>query len=1086
MNTIKGWLTAIGIASALAPTVMAGELTVNEGSATNGYIPFHFYYLDDTRCRSQVIYPAEQLQAMKGNAINELHFYIDETGYESSWKTDDMRLSIAETDLTAFPAEEGGYTTFQEPDWTVCYSGPMEGEGGGRDLVFKLTTPYNYTGSNLLIQVSLGTKGNAYPKAFFLGATTDNMQAAYTTTGTVYGENFLPQTTFNFGELEPFEAKVSTESIAFPVTLTGEQAVASVKVSNSGANTFPLTVSAPSNAAFTLGTVPADLASGESADIQFTFKPESAGDYSSEVTVNCGDAGSFTISLSGKGMDAPSGYSASFNLPAKTLPENWIGWEVTKGYDYDAGDYVNIVKEEESTDNFLAYEKDGKEGVTVVEGNHIRDYPNMTFVYMISPEIEGNFMLTATATGSYPELNLYPATKSADGTWKIGDDKIDLQWVSDYKTGWGVAIGSVTDGTYIAIDAVSAAIGSFNADKLADAAEDSFLPSVSAESIAFGEVTVGESVQKTISITNKGTKAFTATYATTAPFAVSGEPVSVEPNVTTDINVTFSPEEAGEFTATLTINFEEGDPLSVELSGSAIAKVVEVPVGTEFTVDNLDYVVTAKGEVYVNGVASGIEECTLPATITHPDGEVFDVVGIGREAFYWSSVRKVTLPEGLRSIEYGAFRQSDLEEINLPSTLTEIGDFAFRTTKLTSIEIPEGITKLGSSVFGMCENLSEVKLPSTLTTLGSGVFYKAAITSITLPEQCTDIAEEAFEACASLSDITLPAALTEIKPMTFIDCASLVSINLPEALSKIGEQAFVNTGLTSLNITKNITSIASNTFTNSPITQITVDPANTAFKTVDGVLYSADGNFLYLYPRNNTESYTVADGTRGIVGGAFYKASTKTVSLPESLVGIDEMAFCSSALEEITIPENVSVLYPQAFAGTQLTELTLPSGITKVEEALVASCEKLTTVTLPAALTDVGNRAFYNCTALTAIICQGETPSEFDGWEGLTDPFRGVDKTKVTIYCPDAAVADYKASEWGDFFENIKGISEMGSGIGEIAADAATAADLMYIYDMTGKLLHTCPTGISHADLPLAPGLYILRTGDTSTKILLP
>ncbi|MDE6340210.1 MAG: leucine-rich repeat protein, partial [Muribaculaceae bacterium] len=1053
MSTIKSWLASAAFAVAVAPTVMAGELTVNEGSATDGYIPFHFYYLDNANCRSQVIFPSSQLQEMKGQAINEIKFYIDESGYGGNWKANDMRLSIAETETSAFTADPyNGETEFLSPDWTVCYSGQMEGEAGGRELVFKLSTPYLYSGSNLLIQISLGSAGNAYPTTKFLGITTDDKPSAYTTQGYyAVPENFLPQTTFNFGDLEPYEAKVSANAVNFPTTLIGDQVVASVRVSNSGANPFPLSVSAPAESVFRVGDVPAELGSGENAEIQFTFKPETAAEMSSEVTISCGEAGAFTVTLNGKGIKAPDGYSASFNLPDKTLPENWIGWEVTKEYDYDVYDYVKIIEEKESTGYFLAYEKDGKEGVTIEDGNHIREYPNMIYVYMISPEVEGNFMLTATEYASYPQLNLYPATKNADGTWKIGEEKIEYQWLSDPKTGWGIALGSLTGGTYVAIDAVGMAIADFNADGLAGASADAFVPSLSAENIAFGEVTEGETSQKAITLTNKGTKPFTARYsiapaavansdaASAAPFAVSDEPVSVEPGISTEINVTFAPKEVGEFYSTLTVNFEEGDALSVELTGTGLAKVVEVPVGTEFTVDNLDYKVTATGEVDVTGVATGIEECEVPATVTHPDGEVLNVVGIAREAFYWSNVRKVSLPEGLRKIGYGAFRQSDLAEINLPSTLTEIGDFAFRTTALTSVEIPEGITTLGSSVFGMCEKLTDVKLPSTLTTLGSGVFYKAALTSITLPEQCVNIAEEAFEACASLTDITLPAALSEIKPMTFIDCSSLTSINLPENLVKIGTQAFVNTGLTSLHLPASVESIASNSFTNSPIAQISVDAASTAFKTIDGVLYNMDGDFLYLYPRNDAETYTVADGTRGIIGGAFYKAATKTVTLPESLVGIDEMAFCNSALEQITIPQYVSVIFSQAFAGTQLTELTLPDALTEFEEALVADCKKLTTVTLPAGLTDIGNRAFYNCSSLSTIICKGEKPSEFDGWEGLTDPFRGVDRSNVTVYCPDNAVADYKASEWGDFFENIKGISEMGSGVDSILGNATTA-----------------------------------------------
>lgn len=1105
MNIFKSWMTLALLSLPPATIFAASTLTVNDGSATDGYIPFHFYYLDNANCRSQVIYAADQLEAMKGQAITEVHFYIDETGYSGSWKAEEMCLSIAETDEDVFPGDlSDRYTDFFTPDWTVAYNGPMEGEEGGRDLVFSMTTPYTYTGSNLIIQISLGSAGNAYPKAQFLGVTTEKMCAAYTTSGgTTYGEPFLPKTTFSFGELAPYEANISAEAIDFPTTLTGGSSKGVIKISNKGKNAFPMTLTSPADNSFSAGELPATLEAGESADITFTFKPVTAGEYAATVTLDCGEAGTFNISLTGKSIDAPEGYSVSFNVPEHELPLNWTGWEITREYDFNVGDYVEIVGEKESNEYFLTYVKDEKTGVKVEEGNHIREYPNMIFVYMISPEIDGNFIINATATGGNYELLLHTATKAADGTWKIGAENLDYQWISDPASDWGLALGSLSAPGYIAIEAVNMAVSEFNADMLAGEPADSFVPALSAESLEFGDVTEGETASKSITLTNNGTKAFTFSCAITSDseteaFAVTNETETLEPGISTEIAVTFAPEVPGDYTAFLTLDFEEGEAMTVTLSGKGIEKDINVPVGTEFTVGDLDYVVTAEGEVEVSGVTSGVEECEVPATVIHPDGKILNVVGIAREAFYWSSVRKVNLPEGLRTIGYGAFRQSDLAEINLPSSLTKIEDYAFRTTMLASVDIPEGITSLGSSVFAMCEKLTDVKLPSTLKSLGSGVFYKAAISEITVPDGCTEIAEEAFEACASLKKVTLPSDLTEIKPMTFIDCTSLTSIDLPAGLTKIGSQAFINTGLTSLHIPAALENIASNSFTNSPIAEITVDPANKEFKTVEGVLYSADGSFLYLYPRNNAVTYSVVDGTRGIIGGAFYASSVKTVVLPETLDGIDEMAFCSSALEEITIPDNVSIIFPQAFAGTQLKELTLPEKVTKVEEALVAGCEKLVTITLPEDMKDIGNRAFYNCTALRTIVCKGATPSEFDGWEGLTDPFRGVDKSLITIYCPDDAVTDYKDSEWGDFFENIMGISELKVGVTGVNSDGVLISGgetihiissepaAVSIFDMAGRVIYRSSAKIRETEVNgVAPGMYIVHVGKVAAKVII-
>ena len=1088
---------AVALIAACAPPLTAGTLTVNEGSAEDGYIPFHFYYLDNANCRSQVVFPAEQLSDMSGSAIREIQFYINDDGYASSWHADEMIVSLAEIDENGFATDANRYATFFDPEWHVAYSGPMDGEGGARTLTFKLSKPFNYNGSNLLLQVSLGSAGNAYPSTKFLGVTTENFPSAYTTSGsTTYAEGFLPKATFTYGEIPAYEASVAPSDIDFGTTLLSKESTSTIKVTNMGTNALVPVVGAPSNSAFSISDIPTSIESGKNAELTVTFKSTAAGEYTSSVKIDLGEAGSFDIALKASAMDMPSGYNVDFNLPAKTLPTNWDGWFVSKEYDFNIGDYNEITDQKETLNYFEAYTKDNTNGVTVEEGNHIREYPNMHFIYMISPMVKGNVLLQVAATSANDyALNIYKTAKDASGNWTIGE-AVPYAWATMPNNGWGIAILQLDKEANLAIDLYKMAISSFAADELGGTALKDYSAVLSSESLDFGIVNIGETATKTLTITNNGKNSFdiALTPAVDAPYSAKSNTTTLGAGLSAEIAVTFAPTEADAFPATLSPDLGNAGTFTVALDGEGVEKSTDVPVGTTFTADGAAFEVTAPGEVSLTEAPLDTKEYAVPANVKDENGVAFKITSIGREAFYWSSITKVTLPEGIESIGYGAFRQSDLAEINLPSTIKTIEDYAFRTTALTSIAIPEGVTRLGASVFGMCEQLAEITLPSTLTSLGNGVFYKTAITSMVLPQSCTDIDAEAFEACPNLSKVVLPEGLEKIKTMTFIDCPMLKTIELPESLKTIETRAFENSGLIALHIPAGVEAIASNSFTNAPIGEITVAAANSAFKTVTGVLYSADGNFLYLYPRNDSETYTVADGTRGIIGGAFYRASIKTVSLPESLIGIDEMAFCNSNLESIDIPAGVSVLFAQAFAGTKLRELTLPASVTKMEEALVAGCTELTTVTLPAGLTDVAIRAFNGCTALESIICKGETPSEFDGWEALTDPFRGVDKSKVTIYCPDASVAEYKASEWGDFFENIKGISEY-SGIEGIANGTieihggstitvnAPSAVAVKVFDTAGRMVFSTIADGTIAIDGLAHGLYIVKAGEKTAKV---
>ena len=456
------------------------------------------------------------------------------------------------------------------------------------------------------------------------------------------------------------------------------------------------------------------------------------------------------------------------------------------------------------------------------------------------------------------------------------------------------------------------------------------------------------------------------------------------------------------------------------LMGLFVCGWAQAAVGDTFETNGLTYVVKAKGEVGVSSVASSVTSCTIPANVTC-DGVNYKVVAIEEDAFYWSNVVKVELPETIESIQAGAFRSSPLAEINLPASLQEIGARAFYNTEITSISIPDGITRLETGTFQQCEELLSVTLPSKLESIGGGAFYKCGITEIEIPNTCLEIGAYAFEHCKQLQQVTLPEGMLELKEGTFFGCNQITDIQLPTTLTTIETVVFQNVGLTALHLPASVVTIQSNAFNGAPIQSVTVDAENPAFVAEDNVLYTKDHRFLYLFPRTGTPTtYALHDDCVAIYGGAFYATEVEEVIFPSGFLGIDTYAFCYSTLERVNLPASVELLYDQAFAGTNLKEFNLPAGVTTLSDALLADCKKLTTVTLHDKVTEVGNRVFYNCASLATIYCLGTTPPEFAPWDTYTNPFFYVNCDNVSIICPTGTLSTYQLSEWGDFFLNIR------------------------------------------------------------------
>lgn len=218
------------------------------------------------------------------------------------------------------------------------------------------------------------------------------------------------------------------------------------------------------------------------------------------------------------------------------------------------------------------------------------------------------------------------------------------------------------------------------------------------------------------------------------------------------------------------------------------------------------------------------------------------------------------------------------------------------------VVIEEGVTSIGDNAFSYCSSITEVTIPDSVTSIGESAFDGCGLTSINLPEGVTSIGLGAFMDC-KLTSINLPDSVTSIGENAFTNCAKLKSVTIPRNVSSIGKNAFKS-------------------WFDSALESINVDPDNSYYCSVDGVMYNKDMTKIVEFPYGKT-----------------------SVTLPDTITSIDENTFYDCGkLESIIIPNGVKSIGESAFEG----------------------CRKLKSVTIPESVESIGKNAFFDCIAMTS------------------------------------------------------------------------------------------------------------------------
>ena len=292
---------------------------------------------------------------------------------------------------------------------------------------------------------------------------------------------------------------------------------------------------------------------------------------------------------------------------------------------------------------------------------------------------------------------------------------------------------------------------------------------------------------------------------------------------------------------------------------------------------------TAKGKNAEITVINGTGEIEVPAEL---DGK--KVTSIGMYVFNGNTtVKKVTLPEGLQKIERSAFANNDkLKELNIPDSVTSIGNGAFSScSALETVEISPY-----HKTYGICNKQLFLKKNMTLLrcygnengtcevfwgikSIGEEAFNGSKVRAVILPDSVTAIGACAFISCGNLKNIFIPDSVKSIGIQAFCFCESLESISIPAGVIRIEPGIFNYCG---------------------KLTDIQVDPANKK--------YEAQGMLLIDKTRK-----TVVSATSALKG---------TVEIPDGIKEIDNSAFqgCSDVKEMIS-PDSVKKIGVGAFSN---------------------------------------------------------------------------------------------------------------------------------------------------------------------------
>lgn len=466
----------------------------------------------------------------------------------------------------------------------------------------------------------------------------------------------------------------------------------------------------------------------------------------------------------------------------------------------------------------------------------------------------------------------------------------------------------------------------------------------------------------------------------------------------------------------------------------------------------------------------GMTSCVLPET----------VIGIGRYNAFGSchNMTSITLPASLKSIDQYAFYQCDaLQEVHYTGTIEQWCKIKFINWNSNPLEKAHTLIINGDTV-------RDLVLPEGLDTIRYWAFKGCNLRSVSFPHSIRYISYHAFEMCDSLTTVYFNADSTITNGYAgeaiFVDCPMLTHFVFGDHLTRI--PSFLVLGVTSIEsiqLPANLRTIDDNAFANCHNLRH-VDFVHTQLQSIGRNAFSATALESVVLPRSCTHigasAFQCNDSLRYVCimadslywgGGIFWRCPN-----------IDTIRMFTST------PPHLSISFETEIPAT--THLIVPCGAatTYADNTLdlynwyyITDVEEMPAVAVMVEAAEGGSAMVLSnptCDNLTAEIeAVADSGWHFTHWsDGDTNAHRtlavGTDDIILTAhFSPDSPTVGI------DIIDNPDEVRIIVNDRRVIVSGTTLPVN---IYDIMGRREQT--------NSPLQPGVYIVRIGTTTRKII--
>lgn len=332
--------------------------------------------------------------------------------------------------------------------------------------------------------------------------------------------------------------------------------------------------------------------------------------------------------------------------------------------------------------------------------------------------------------------------------------------------------------------------------------------------------------------------------------------------------------------------------------------------GTAFSVDSSNKTFSSE-----DGVLYNAQKTTLLKFPAYKSGNyktLDTVTTISSAAFkYCQKLNKVTISEGIKTINKNCFNHSSIKELSLPSTLKSLASSSSKidTPNLVNVSIDES-NKYFTSESGMLYSKDKAILY---------IYPTAKTGTVKFPKEASNLSNISSENKASAFTVTSGSAVY----------ASDDGMLTTKAKNKICAVPSAKTSYNMGSKMKNIDVLLSVKSSMNNLKKFTVDKKNTKYSAKNGVLMNIEQTKIIFYPNAKSGSYTVPSSITKIRSDAFsYTNKLTNLIIRKNVTSCNMQLYDCSALKNITIKEgSLRNLTLYTKGNTNISKITLPTSL---------------------------------------------------------------------------------------------------------------------------------------------------------------